>query len=197
MEDHNNGLVPEFTGSTGTATGSSRKDQLQVKPRLVSIAGGHSIEVSVTPLSDAVRRELVKMFPTIDCSKVVAVPTCQRATVDLVAMGPLVEAEKDRLLESFMSFASQVSQELMRNGYFSDYIDPCSGLPVLHHESNCFYDEVSGMQTLLKYNTMNAGCCKVLLHPVWGSAVYPATIFTDAPASVVSALLDAFTLRSD
>ena len=28
---------------------------------------------------------------------------------------------------------------------------------------------------------LNAGCCKVLLHPTWGSAVYPATLFTTAP----------------
>lgn len=32
---------------------------------------------------------------------------------------------------------------------------------------------------------MNAGCCKVLLHPQWGSAVYPATLFTTAPVAIV------------
>jgi hypothetical protein len=37
---------------------------------------------------------------------------------------------------------------------------------------------------------MNAGCCKVLLHPLWGSAVYPATLFTTAPKDTVTEILD-------
>ena len=37
---------------------------------------------------------------------------------------------------------------------------------------------------------MNAGCCKVLLHPQWGSAVYPATIFTTAPTAKVIEILN-------
>ena len=32
-------------------------------------------------------------------------------------------------------------------------------------------------------STQNAGFCKILLHPVWGSAVYPATIFVVASVS--------------
>jgi hypothetical protein len=45
---------------------------------------------------------------------------------------------------------------------------------------------------LLRYHTymsyqrvQNVGCCKVLLHPKWGAAVYPATIFTNAPSEVI------------
>lgn len=47
------------------------------------------------------------------------------------------------------------------------------------------YSEVDGMQLLLHYRTMDAGMCKVLLHPKWGSAVYPASAFTDAPIEEV------------
>jgi hypothetical protein len=36
---------------------------------------------------------------------------------------------------------------------------------------------------------MNAGMCRVLLHPLWGSAVYPASCFTTAPIDVVSRAL--------
>jgi hypothetical protein len=35
----------------------------------------------------------------------------------------------------------------------------------------------------------NAGCCKIILHPRWGAAVYPATLFTAAPGEVVVAAL--------
>ena len=41
------------------------------------------------------------------------------------------------------------------------------------------------MVTLLGYKTANAGCCSVLLHPRWGSSVYPASFFAKAPLDKV------------
>jgi hypothetical protein len=38
-------------------------------------------------------------------------------------------------------------------------------------------------------SVMNAGCCKILLHPSYGSAVYPATIFATAPQEVMDQIL--------
>ena len=51
------------------------------------------------------------------------------------------------------------------------------------------YSEVDGMQLLLHYRTMDAGMCKVLLHPKWGSAVSPASAFTDAPLESVKEVI--------
>lgn len=150
------------------------------------------IEVSVHQLSPPVVRELAVMFPSVDVTDIIAVPTCQQAKMDLVQVGPHIESEKDRLLETFIKFASKITIILKNKGYWADYIDPCSGLAVYTTETNKHYDEVSGMQAMLKYEVMNAGCCKVLLHPVWGSAVYPATIFTTAPFCEVSLIIKAF-----
>ena len=43
------------------------------------------------------------------------------------------------------------------------------------------YGEVDALTTLLQYKTTNTGCCKVVHHPKWGTAVYPSTLFTTAP----------------
>lgn len=43
------------------------------------------------------------------------------------------------------------------------------------------YPEVDAFETLLRWKTSSAGGCRVLLHPSWGSAVYPASLFTKAP----------------
>jgi len=51
------------------------------------------------------------------------------------------------------------------------------------------YSEVDGMECLLHYKSHNAGFCKILMHPKWGSAVYPATIFAHAPRNLVLELL--------
>lgn len=48
-------------------------------------------------------------------------------------------------------------------------------------ECNSPYGEVEALGTLLGYSTANAGCCKVILHPKWGSSIYPSSLFTKAP----------------
>lgn len=81
----------------------------------------------------------------------------------------------------FVAFAKCVCDRLIDQGFWADYIDPCSGLPMIHKEGSNVYGEVQGLVTLLGYQTQNAGCCTIILHPVWGSSVYPASFFTKAP----------------
>ncbi|PSC75053.1 Methylmalonic aciduria and homocystinuria type D mitochondrial [Micractinium conductrix] len=111
------------------------------------------------------------------------IPTCQHAQVDLVQMGEKVETEKDRLLERFVEFAKVVCERLAAAGHWADYIDPCSGLPMINRATNAVYGEVEALVTLLGYKTQNAGCCKIILHPCWGSSVYPASLFAKAPVA--------------
>lgn len=129
--------------------------------------------------------ELAALFPGIDVSDMLIIPTCQRAELDLVRMGPEIEGEKDRLLENFFAFAAQVCHSLREIGYWADYIDPCSGLPMIHKNTSSAYSEVQSLSLLLGYRTQNAGCCKIILHPKWGSSVYPASMFVKAPIDVV------------
>lgn len=158
-----------------------------------------------------------------DNFEVLALPTNQQAREDLVAVGENIEVEKDRLLNVFMSFAHNVCTQLRQAGFWagmllllfvierlgisfwvkhslcsfvssSDYIDPCSGLPMLTQNCNKVYSEVDGMECCLGYKSYSAGFCKVLTHPAWGSAVYPATIFTHAPRDIVCRLLESYPL---
>lgn len=92
--------------------------------------------------------------------------------------------EKDNCLENFFVVAKLLCNELIALGHWADYIDPCSGLPMITPDCNKVFDEVQSAQVLLKYSVMNANCCKILLHPQYGSAVYPATLFTNAPPDV-------------
>ena len=39
-------------------------------------------------------------------------------------------------------------------------------------DCNKVYSEVDGMECLLNYKSYNAGFCKILTHPRWGSSVY-------------------------
>ena len=126
-----------------------------------------------------------------------AIPTNQRAREDLVAVGDKVEAEKDRLLNSFMVFARDFCQKVRAAGYWADFIDPCSGLPMLTLNCNKVYSEVDGMECCLGYKSHSAGFCKILTHPAWGSAVYPATMFVHAPRDFVLQVLQSYPVLAD
>lgn len=88
----------------------------------------------------------------------------------------------------FFFLAKAVVRRLEASGYWADYIDPCSGMSMVHRDTCAVYDEVAALCALCSFRIQNAGCCKVALHPSWGSWVYPATIFAKAPAEVVEAV---------
>lgn len=111
--------------------------------------------------------------------------------MDIIQTGAPVDEEKDFCLERFLSFAKKVTDRLIADGHWSDYVDPCSGLAMVNKASQSIYGEVDALVTLLNYQTTNSGCCKVVLHPQWGSAVYPATIFTKAPKDALTAAVAA------
>uniref|UniRef100_K3WPJ2 Methylmalonic aciduria and homocystinuria type D protein n=1 Tax=Globisporangium ultimum (strain ATCC 200006 / CBS 805.95 / DAOM BR144) TaxID=431595 RepID=K3WPJ2_GLOUD len=148
-------------------------------------------EVSVHECPKLLLRELKHVFPAQFERKqptsqpTLAVLTCQRSLMDLSQFGVDADKEKDRLLETFVEFAQQVSSKLIEHKYWADFIDPCSGLPMLTLQSNKVYSEVDGVEVLLRYRCNSAGMCKILIHPSWGAAVYPASLFTNAPYELV------------
>ena len=122
--------------------------------------------------------------PTLPSNyEVLSLPTIQPSEVgSLLAWTTPVANEKDRLLEVFFEFCSKVLQPSCP--HFYDYIDPSSGLPMLH-PSQKVYDEVESMCTLLKVPKHQAGGCKVFLHPKYGEGGYPATCFFVGPRDEV------------
>lgn len=175
-------------------------------PRLVSKIqdSGDAIECSVHSLPKTIEKEFHHVFaekylqPSRRQARsralvplcLLAIPTNQRARMDLVNIGDHVEQEKDRLLNTFIDFAKDLCDRITSLGYWADFIDPCSGLPMISTDCNKVYSEVDSMECLLNYKSYNAGFCKILTHPKWGSSVYPATIFAYAPQEVVVQLLN-------
>ncbi len=168
----------------------------------------NGIELSIHTCTRSMVREVRYIFPHLKIKKqqqpeepqpqddnpeehdeVLIVPTIQKSRIDTVRFGAEVEEEKDRCLEFFADFARPLCEALRAQGHWADYIDPCSGLPVLTPDCTRPYSEVAGFEHLLRYKTQNAGCCKILMHPRWGSSCYPATIFTTAPVGVLQAAI--------
>lgn len=149
------------------------------------------MEYSVHEVPRAHRDEVKSVFPGTDLTGLLIIPTCQHSRCDLISVGPDVDNEKDFLLERFMEWAKRVCGRLIAQGHWADYVDPCSGLPMMTKVNAGVYSEVGGLVSLLGYAFQNAGCCKVLLHPRWGSSVYPASMFTKAPLRAIQAAIAA------
>ena len=150
----------------------------------------------------ALEYELDMIFPGVNVKeeKIVCILTAQKSKMKLLNWNDETAVEKDLLLERFVKWASSVRDYILRaskmgNGdkhaYWADWIDPCSGLPA-NGDGNKVYGEVDGFELMCNYKTNNAGGCKILLHPSWESAVYPATIFTNAPAEVAISAIKTF-----
>jgi hypothetical protein len=112
------------------------------------------------------------------------VPTVQPTECDILQINPASDAEKDRLLENFISWAKRIRDNISAE-YWVDAIDPCSGYPYFGQRGSSIYGEVEGFQLVLKYSCDQVGNCRVLRHPVWGTSIYPATLFTNAPKDVL------------
>ena len=166
----------------------SRYGKTVIAPVTLTTKHG-DMEISMHQCRAAYLREMQMVLPGKNLENLLCLPTMQHAREDLVKIGDNIEVEKDRLLENFMVFAKELCALIEAKGHFADYIDPCSGLAMITREANKVYSEVDGAQQLLGYGVQNAGCCKILLHPSWSSAVYPASIFTTAPADLISAEL--------
>mgnify|MGYP000390650506 CR=1 FL=1 len=177
-----------------------------LSPKLAALAGKRDdpIECSVHTLPKPLIREFRHVFGEKynedlmqdDGMELLAIPTNQQARQDLVAVGDEIELEKDRLLNVFLEFGKELCERVRDIGYWADYIDPCSGLPMITKDCNKVYSEVDGMECLLNYRAYNAGFCKVLTHPKWGTYVYPATIFCYAPRDKIMAIVQEYQFES-
>jgi len=148
-----------------------------------------TIEISIHQCSKSYIKECEYVYPNINLNNLIAIPTMQKTINDLVSIGPTIEQEKDISLENFFLFSKDICNIIISKGYWADYIDPCSGLAMITTNANKPFNEVASAEMLLGYSVVNTGCCKVLLHPSWGSHVYPATMHTTAPPDLIMSLL--------
>lgn len=153
--------------------------QILVEPTTIRI-GDDIIQLSLHEPSWRFKQELDRVFPSRGAD-ILVVPTFQKCRSDMVGIGAEIEHEKDERLLKFVAVASKLEKDLVHK-HWVDHCDPASGYPAISERGPSPYPDVQGAQALLKYQTSNTGCCAVLLHPQWGSNLYPATIFIERAA---------------
>jgi hypothetical protein len=93
------------------------------------------------------------------------------------------------LRQKFLEFGLAVVESLRQLGHTADLFDPKTGLPVLSQAGSLPLDDVAVVRSTLGYAADQIGQCWTIVHPLWGSAVYPSILMSSAETGMVSALL--------
>lgn len=116
-----------------------------------------------------------------------AVPTWQPSERDLSEMSNPVNEERRSLLVNFDKWAEAVRPRL--GAYWSDVSCPMEGHSRYGTPTSVIYNELEGLTSLLRYDSVPIGCCGIVLHPRWQRKAYPVTFFTFAPPEVLLAAI--------
>lgn len=109
----------------------------------------------------------------------------QQSRYQLVRRTTATELEKERLREKFMRFGCDLAFKLREHGYLTDLIDPRTGYPLLSHPGEIPHNDTAVVQALLNYPVIK-NKCRVLIHPLWGTAVYPSILISVAPPKTIA-----------
>jgi hypothetical protein len=123
--------------------GSSRQDRTLLMLKLIPLPDTNDIfDISVHALPKRMAADVTNYTVTIDPETIANVdPSCAlkviiimlKSNLDLIRIGPDIEDEKNRLLEVYLSIARRCVEILSSRGYWVEYLDPCSGLPVSYY----------------------------------------------------------------
>ncbi|KAI8850284.1 hypothetical protein BC829DRAFT_442314 [Chytridium lagenaria] len=152
-----------------------------------------TLSLSIHTPGRHLKRDLTHVFThythSTPFSHILVVPTFWKSVTDLIAVTPDSNWERNWLLEAFCKWVEIVRARLSELGYWADATDPASGYPMYTPRGTSLYPDVDGAHRLLRYPTLQAGCCRVISHDQWGTRSYPATFFTTAPADVLVKVL--------
>lgn len=147
-------------------------------------------EIFACSTNGYVRQHLPRLLPSWPVGEVWAIFLLQRAALSLEESAPATIAEKQRLRHEFIAFGFAVAFALQARGFATDVFDPRSAYPLLSPPGELRHNDVRAAAQLPAMD-VQPGICSLLVHPVWGTAVYPATILTAAPPAACQPILQA------
>ncbi|PSB15515.1 methylmalonic aciduria and homocystinuria type D protein [Phormidesmis priestleyi ULC007] len=113
----------------------------------------------------------------------------QPSQLELMQVTPETDAQKQQLRQRFLEFGLKIVCKLRQLGYLADLFDPRTGQPLLSQAGTLRLDDVAVVRSTLGYSTTQFGNCCSILHPHWGSAVYPSILISSAESSQVKSAI--------
>ncbi|XP_023338224.1 methylmalonic aciduria and homocystinuria type D protein, mitochondrial [Eurytemora carolleeae] len=154
-------------------------DILDEYPKIV---GMESVQFGVHDTPLLLRKEMKALFPSqnIDNGNFTTITYSQKTENDMSKWSDQVEDEREKKMESFVQAAKEICARLKEDGFWADFLDPCSGTPYYGVHTNTTMFETDEKFRLLGFRIEDLGCCKVILHPKYGRNVFVGCIVTNA-----------------
>jgi hypothetical protein len=113
-----------------------------------------------------------------------------RSQFSLEREGEKIEAEKERLLQQFLSLGDAFQLACHQRGWLTEVISPKLGTPLHSRKGGLIFDLVAAIHHGLGFDfSRTIKGCKVLQHPVWQAAVYPGLFLSGATAAEVESII--------
>jgi hypothetical protein len=158
---------------------------------LINLVGttGQAVQISIHSPSKYICTNCERILPDWkNQSSLWVVIVLQQSQYELVECTPEIEAEKERLREKFIRFGFDVAFNLRDRSYPTDLIDPRTGYPLLSHPGEIPHNDTAVVKALLKYQVIQ-NKCRVLVHPIWGIAVYPSILISVASPIIIESVI--------
>ena len=149
------------------------------------------MQYSVHRPSQFISNHVDSLLPTWSRPVASVLVVLQQCPCDLLERTSTTENQKQQLRQQFLQFGRQVAGRLQHLGHLADLFDPSTGFPLLSQPGQLWLDDVAVVRACLGYPSTRACGCSVLLHPVWGNAVYPSTLVSSAEPDLMSQIVTA------
>lgn len=148
------------------------------------------MQCSVHPVSSFIQVRQAELLPGWVEPVASVLVVLQRAERDLLHRNAVTDCDRNRLRQQFLQFGRQVMAQLEDQGYQAEIFDPRTGLPVYTPSGSVRFDDVAIARSVLNYPVEKHRGCLAMVHPVWGGAVYPSTLVSSAPPSILQAIVN-------
>jgi Methylmalonic aciduria and homocystinuria type D protein len=151
-----------------------------------------TLEIRFCQPSPFVRQHQRQLLPTWNEPIASILLVLQQSRFPLTEKNPELDREKDRLRERFLRWAFPRVCQLRDSHFLTDLIDPRSGYPLFSSAGEICHDDVAAVAAVLGFQIAAAGNCRAIVHPQWGTAVYPGIVLSTASLPVLQQLPDRF-----
>jgi hypothetical protein len=147
------------------------------------------MECSVHPPSEFICRHWTCLLPDWSAPVRSILVVLQPVQMELTHRTSETELHKQQLREQFLQFGLQLVETLQALGHSAEVFDPRTGFPLLSQAGLLPLDDVAVVRSSLGYGAMKFGACSTIVHPEWGSAVYPSILMSSAETGTVASLV--------
>ncbi len=153
------------------------------------------MQYSVHPPTPFIQQHWRELLPDWSCAVGSVLITLQPLTFAPWHPMPITDQQKQWRRSQFLQWGQAIAEGVQQLGYTCDLFDPKTGFPLLSSPGSLGLDDVAGVRACLHYPTLEVSGCWVMIHPDWGTGVYPSVILASAPPEVIDRVAKTVTDR--